>query len=318
MGQGKGTKEKKNGGMKLKNMSITKIKGEAQSVWQRVNDWSGGWLGAFRDAIQQFGEMRAAQAAAGLAYYTFFSLFPLLLVLVAISGFFLKGDQAYQETINFIQDAIPASQSLIEQNVQRVLELRGRVSLIGLVGLLWAASGAFTILAHNINLAWHTAESRNFLEKRLVALGMVGVIFFLLWLSLLATTLERLLPRLEIPLFGGVAIYETLLWSTVVQVLPWIFSFLMFFALYRWVPNTDVRWRAALGGAAVAGLGWELAKSGFAWYLSSGLVRYRLVYGSLGTVVALLFWIYLSGMVALFGAHLSAAIDRHLAKREAR
>jgi membrane protein len=262
--------------------------------------------------------MRATQAAAGLAYYTFFSLFPLLLVLVAIYSFFLEGDQAYQETIHFIRNALPASQSLIEQNVQRVLELRGRVSLIGVIGLLWSASGAFTILAHNINLAWHTAESRNFLEKRLVALGMVGAIFLLLWLSLMGTTLEQLLPRLEIPLFGGVAIYDTLLWSVTIQVLPWIFSMLMFFALYRWVPNTDVHWRAALSGAAVAGLGWELAKNGFTWYVSSGLVRYRLVYGSLGTVVALLFWIYLSGMVALFGAHLSAAVDRHLARGEAR
>lgn len=296
--------------MKLNDMSVTKITEAAQQLWHRLDDGSGGWLGVIKDAFERFGEMRASQAAAALAYYAFFSLFPLLLVLVGISSFFLKGDHAYQETINFIQDAIPASQSLIEQNIQRVLEMRGQFSLIGAIGLLWSASGAFTTLAYNIDLAWRTAEARNFLEKRLVALGMMGVIFLLLWLSLAATTLEQVLPRL--------GIYDAQLWAIAIQILPWIFSLLMFLALYRWVPNTDVRWRSALGGAVVAGLGWELAKGGFTWYLRSGLVNYQLVYGSLGTVVALLFWIYLSGMVALFGAHLSAAIDRHLTPQEAR
>lgn len=303
--------------MKLNDISITKIKTEAQHLWQRAKRWSDGWLGVIPGAIRQFGETRASQAAAALAYYTFFSLFPLLLVLVSISSFFLTGDQAYQETINFIQDAIPASQSLIEQNIQRVLDVRGQVSLIGVIGLLWSASGAFSTLAYNIDLAWPRAEERNFLEKRLVALGMMGVIFLLLWLSLAATTLEQLLPRLESPLFGGVAIYETPLWAIAIQILPWLFSFLMFLSLYRWTPHTDVRWRAALGGAALGGVGWELAKNGFAWYLRSGLANYQLVYGSLGTVVALLFWIYISGMLALFGAHLTAAIDRHLAQQEA-
>ncbi|MFP4394189.1 MAG: YihY/virulence factor BrkB family protein [Anaerolineales bacterium] len=303
--------------MKLNDISIAEIKAEAQHLWQRANRWSDGWLGVIPEAIQQFGETQASQAAAALAYYTFFSLFPLLLVLVVISSFFLTGDQAYQETINFIQDAIPASQSLIEQNIRQVLELRGQVGLIGVVGLLWSASGAFSTLAYNIDLAWPQAEERNFLEKRLVALGMMGVIFLLLWLSLAATTLEELLPRLEIPLFGGVAIYETSLWAIAIQILPWLFSFLMFLSLYRWAPHTDVRWRAALGGAALGGLGWEVAKNGFAWYLRSGLANYQLVYGSLGTVVALLFWIYISGMLALFGAHLTAAIDHHLAQQEA-
>ncbi len=303
--------------MKLNDMSITKIKEEAQQLWQRLDDGSGGWLGVIQDAFERFGEMRASQAAAALAYYAFFSLFPLLLVLVAVSSFFLAGDQAYQETITFIQDAIPASQSLIEQNVQRVLELRGRISLIGLVGLIWSASGAFTTLALNIDLAWRSTKSRGFLEERLLALGMMGMVFLLLWLSLAATTLEELLSYLEIPLFGGVAIYDTLLWAVAVQILPWLFSFLMFLALYRWTPNSDVRWHAAFGGAAVAGLGWEFAKSGFAWYIKSGMAGYQLVYGSLGTVVALLFWIYISGMLALFGAHLTAAIDRHLAEGEA-
>jgi membrane protein len=85
-------------------------------------------------------------------------------------------------------------------------------------------------------------------------------------------------------------------------------SFGLFLALYRWVPNTTVPWRAALWGAGVAAPLWEMAKRGFVWYLSSGLARYSLVYGSLGTVVALMFWLYLSASITFLGAHLTAKV----------
>jgi membrane protein len=284
-----------------------------QSLYTQANEWSGGTLQILRSAFERFGETRATQAAASLAYYIFFSLFPLLLVLISLTSSVLRSDQAQQRTISFIQDAVPVSQQLLEQNIDRVLDLRGTVGIIGLVSLLWSASGAFTILSQNINQAWEKSETRNFLGKRLVGLGMIGAIFLLLLLSLTSTTLVNLLPQLTTPLqeFG---INVSNLWSLVARLISWIFTFGMFLALYHWVPNTDVSWRAAAWGATVAGIGWEIAKAGFAWYLRSGLVQYELVYGSLGTVVALLFWIYLSSNVALLGAHISVSVDRTLAE----
>ena len=64
-------------------------------------------------------------------------------------------------------------------------------------------------------------------------------------------------------------------------------------------------------GAAVAAVGWELANGAFKWYLTSGLARYQLVYGSLGALIALMLWIYISSIIVLFGAHLSATIAMH-------
>ncbi len=84
---------------------------------------------------------------------------------------------------------------------------------------------------------------------------------------------------------------------------------LLFLALYRWVPATKPSWRAVLWGSGVTAVAWELAKAAFSWFVGSGLSTYNLVYGSLGSVVALIFWVYLSASVALFGAHLTAAID---------
>lgn len=286
------------------------IKERLQQFYEWLDAHTGGVLSMLRTALEGFGKTRASQAAAGMAYFTFFSLFPLLLLLISLVGFLLSRSRAYEETLRLAQEALPVSQQLVQENVQRVLDLRGTVGVVSLLSLLWSASGAFSMLSQHINHAWPDAEERGFVSKRLIGIGMIAVLLLLLLLSLASTAVLDVLPRFEIPLNGGIMLYETFLWQIANWVVPWLFIFAMFVALYRWVPNVEVSWRAALWAALVAATGWELGKEAFTWYVSSGLVRYRLVYGSLGTVVALLFWIYLSMMLTLFGAHLGAAIDQ--------
>ena len=282
-----------------------------KAVYEGASNLSGGALRILRNALQGFKNSRAPEAAASMAYYAVFSLFPLLLFLVAVGSFFLESEQAYRKVVEVVVEALPVARELIERNIQRVLELRGAVGVVGLIGLLWSATGLFTTLAHNINRAWPEAEPRGFLERRLMALGMVGALAGLLSLSLLSTTVLNLLSRLRVPLWESASIYETPLWTVVSNLIPWLSALLLFFGLYRWVPNTVVKWFEAFWGALIAASAWQITTSAFAWYLSSGLARYELVYGSLGAVVALMFWIYLGSWVALFGAHLSAAIAQH-------
>jgi len=290
---------------------MTDLEDKIKVVYKQANDLSGGSLDILRETFQRFNEARASEAAAGMAYYALFSLFPLLLALVAAGSFFLESERAYREVVDLVTQAIPVSRGLIERNIRRVLELRGTVGIVGLIGLLWSATGVFTILANHINRAWPEAETRSFLEKRLVALGMVGALAGLLVLSLFSTAVLNLLPRLQVPLWGGVSVYETSLWAIASKLVPGLFIFLMFLSLYCWVPNTEVKWSGVIGGALVAAFAWEVVASAFAWYLSSGLARYELVYGSLGAVVALMFWIYISSLITLFGAYLGAAINQH-------
>jgi membrane protein len=89
----------------------------------------------------------------------------------------------------------------------------------------------------------------------------------------------------------------------------------MFWALYQWVPTVKVSRKASFLGSILAGVAWVLLNNAFTWYLSSGLTQYQLVYGSLGTIVALLFWVYLTSTIVLIGAHLTASIQRKNQKR---
>jgi membrane protein len=288
---------------------LTALKDCAERIYRWANERSGGALDLLRHAFRSFGEARAAEAAAAMAYYTMFSLFPLALALIGIGGYFVRGEQIFQQVVTLLTGAIPVSPELIETNLQQVLERRGAVSVVGLIGLVWSGSNLFSALAHHINRAWRAADPRNFLQRRLVALAMVGTLALFLLISLLSTPALNLLAQQQVPIWGGAAIYETLVWKVVSDLAPWVLTFLMFLALYRWVPNTSVNHWGPIGGALLVALTWEAAKRGFAWYVSSGLVRYRLVYGSLGAVVALMLWIYLSSWLALFGAHFSAAVD---------
>jgi membrane protein len=281
---------------------------QIRAVYKRINGLSGGSLDILSHTIQNFNHKRAPQAAASMAYYALFSLFPLLLVLVAVGSFILEREVVQERLLEYVTITLPASQQIIKQNVERALELRGPVGIAGLVALLWSATGFFNTLAHNINRAWSDADVRGFLERRLVALGIVGSLAGLLVLSLVSTAVLEVLSRFRIPVWGNASLYEAWVWKILSNLVPWSFKFSMFLALYRWVPNTQVKWLAAVWGALVAALGWELITNAFSWYLSSGLASYELVYGSLGAIVALMFWIYLSNWIALFGAHLSAAV----------
>jgi membrane protein len=297
----------------LADISKENLKIKVKAVYQRADSLSRGILGILAHASQTFARADAAEAAASIAYYALFSLFPLLLFLVTIGSSVLEIKQVEQQVLDFTATTLPPAQDLVRKNITRVLAQRGTVGVVSIIGLLWAATSVFTILARNINKAWHCAKPRNFLQRRLMGLIIVGILAGLLILSLLSTTMFKLLPRLDgqTSLWGGVPLYETLTWKIASRLVPWFFTFVMFFGLYHWIPNTKVHWSEAIGGALVAATAGEITKSGFTWYLASGLVKYQLVYGSLGTLVALMLSIYLSSLIILFGAHLSAAIAHH-------
>lgn len=283
-----------------------------KATFRQVDRLTAGVLGIAVEAMRSFIASRAVVSAAAISYYTLFSLFPLLLLLITLTTSILKQPKVVGQIMRYTAEALPASQDLVRQNIELALDLRGPVGVLASVGLLWAGTTVFVLLADNISLAWHTAKPRNFIQGRLIGFLIVALLTGFLIFSLLTATLFSLLPQwdLNAPLWGGISLYETFSWQIASRLVPWFFIFMMFLSLYRWIPNTKVEWTEAFWGALIATTAWEIAKSGFTWYLSSGLVKYQLVYGSLGTVVAFMLWIYLSALIILFGAHVSSAVSK--------
>jgi len=258
-------------------------------------------------ATKNFQKQGAARGAAGMAYYTLLSFFPLLIVLVTIGSYFVNGEEASSKVAQLIISAIPVSQQFVELNIQRILILRNSVGVASLIVFIWSGSNAFSMMVHHITNAWPETERRTFFQKRLFGLAMVIAIILLLFILMLSSTLLNILIKYKNTVPGLDLLFNTWLWNFGAKVLYWAVPFLFFYSLYRIIPMGRVPVRAAGFSAFGITLIWRFASTVFQWYLGSGFARYEVIFGSLSAVVVLLFWIYISAMILFFGAHLCAA-----------
>ena len=286
-----------------------KLEEHLRHLYEWINSHTYGVARILRIALYTFGESNATQAAAGMAYYAFFSIFPLLLFLIVGASYVLEVRSAYDFIINNVYNVLPTAQPLIDANLQQVLNSRGAVGLVGLIGFLWSSTSFFSILTRNINRANPNSTKRGFFEDRAVALGMIGLLALLLGLSILSNTITGLIQNLEIFSINGKPIYETAVWRYIIKMVPFVITLLLLIVLYRFIPKEKVSWTGVLIAAPLSAFLWQAVTRLFVWLLQKGFVQYELVYGSLGALASLLFWVYLISVITIFGAHLSAVID---------
>lgn len=244
-----------------------------------------------------------------MAYYALLSLFPLLLLLVVAASSVLRATDAQEQIVGLVTRVLPVSEAMVVENLRQVLRLRGSVSALAIVTLTWSASGFFNILIGQIDRAWPGARGHTFWEGRLLGAAMVAALagITIVWVGL--SSALRYLPVQFAPV-RMLADQAPLVRALLAGVMPWLLPLGLFLVVYRGIPKVRVPWRSALGSAALATLAWRLATTGFIWYLRSGLPKYHLVYGSLSSVVILMFWLYLCNLIALYGAYLCAAVTQ--------
>jgi len=286
-----------------------KLTWKIRNIYNWINSHTFDSVKILRIVIYRYSESNAAQAAAGMAYYAFFSLFPLLLFLIVAASYVLEIQSAYNYIIDSLYVVLPTAQNLIDANLQQVLNSRGAVGVIGFIGFLWSSSSFFSILARNINRAYPNSRPRNFLEDRALAIVMIALLALLLGLSFLSTTITGFLPSLDLFFWRGKPLHETIIWRYLIESIPFFVTLFLLVGLYRYIPRKKIKWIGVFISALLSAISWQAVTKIFTWLLQEGLVRYELVYGSLGTVVALMFWLYLISSITLFGAHLGAVVD---------
>jgi membrane protein len=266
-------------------------------------------------AVLSLDGARGLEASATMAFFALFSLFPLLLLLVAIGGTALKHTLSSQQILEEALGFLPFSQDLVRGNLVAVLESRGTVGIISSVGLLWASTSVFTTLIHNLNRAWPDAPHRGIVHARFTAVLQVLLVLVLLSSILVAQTVLRFPEEWRLTPLGA-GLHLPFFASTPSRLIFSVSFVLTLVLLYWWLPRVRVRWREAVGGAIVAGAAIHGATHLFILYIDSGLARYNLIYGSLGTLLALMTWAYVTSLLILYGAHVSAAIARYHGHRD--
>lgn len=259
-------------------------------------------LATARETIEAALANNLTGEAAKVAFYFFLSFFPLLLILLALTGF-IGGDAAFNWIMSRLEMALagPAEQQ-VEQFVREVaLEQRPDILSLGIVLLLWSASNVFAALADGLNAMYGIREGRPWWKKRLVAIGLlvVGSI------ALLGGAL-MLIVGPEIIGFLGLAEF----W----QLLRWPLTFVLFtvllFLVYYILPNRDQRAVRVpvLIGAVVGTLLWVLVTAVFRLYVAN-FDAYAGTYGVVAGIIVLLMWMFLTALTILLGGQLVAILE---------
>ena len=260
----------------------------------------------------EYGRDDVGNMAAALTYYAFFSLFPLIILAVTVSSLIMGEAQARRLINENIARVLPGSSELLSNAIEAALGTRantGAFAVIGLLTLLWSASGAFDALDKAINRAWKTEKYPSFFISKLIGFGMMAVLAIVVIASLVISSFLTAGREVATRLIGHVP-GEDILWQIISFASTLAVIFVVFVLIYRLLPRVDVTYRDVWLGALIAAIAWTLVKEGFAYYLGSNFANYDAVYGTLGAVVALLTWIYLSSLIILVGAEFTAETAR--------
>jgi membrane protein len=255
--------------------------------------------------------------AAALAYYTVFSLAPLLLIAIAIAGAVFGEEAARGELVRQIQGLVgkegaEAVQAMI-QNASKPNNGGAIATIIGVILLLFGASGVFGQLQSALNTIWEVKPKpgqgiRSFLVSRFLSFAMVLVIGFLLLVSLVLSSVLAAVSHFFDNLMPGLPILG--------QVINFLISFgvitVLFASIYKFLPDVEIPWKNLWVGAAVTAVLFNLGKLAIGLYLGNSSVGSA--YGAAGSLVVVLIWVFYSAQILLIGAEFTQVYSKYRGK----
>lgn len=258
-----------------------------------------------KQLFKQIGAADVFGLSAQLAYFFLLSLFPFLLFLITLLGHFPIDEDTLMD---FIATYAPTDiVNLINTNISQIVNSQNSGLLsIGIIGTLWSASNGVNAITKSFNKAYEVDEDRSFIVSRLIAVALTIAMVLVISIALL------------LPIFGekiGVYIFSFInmsegfldLWNMLRWVISSAVFFLVLLALYSLAPNVRIRLKYVVWGAVFATIGWQLVSLGFSYYVNT-LGNYSATYGSLGTVIILMIWFYISGIIINTGGVINAML----------
>jgi membrane protein len=265
----------------------------------------------WRRAFTAFRAHHGPAFAAAVSFWAILSLLPTVLLAVSVFGHVVSSDEAFRRTMVYLDEVFTGDTRALEGPMREAVETRGEIGILGLVFLLWSGTEWIVTLESALNVQFG-APPRAFLISRLMAVLLFILVALLLLLSTtvtgaLAAVTRLRVPGLQIPLEG-----IPFLWQAVGYALPVLFSVATFSLIYWLLPNVKVAPRAVLCAGTVAGIAWDAAKLGYAWYLSR-VARFDALFGSVGALFGLVLWVYYSSVIALLGGEWAHAMQEAVA-----
>ena len=263
------------------------------------------------EALRNFLNEDSLAVAACIAYHSLLCVFPFLLLLVGLSGYYVKHHELAGRLTIILERYLPVNPDFIMRNLEGISRAYGRVGFFSFLLLLWGSSGLFLPLEKALNRAWEAEKERSWLRRQLLALGMAVVVGVLI---LLSSTVVGVNVYIHGWVRRGGHVFPSALLALAYHLLivaaTFSLTLMMFVILFKILPNRHMSFAQVLPSALLTAVFWEGARSLFTLLLP--VFNYGHVYGSIGVVVALMSWMYISSAVMLFGAQASRSLYRTL------
>jgi YihY family inner membrane protein len=262
-----------------------------------------------REAFVNFVRENSLTISASIAYYSLLALFPMLLLLLSVSGIFIRRFELSGRLALVLAHYLPLRTDFIMRELVGISQAYGSVSLLSFLLLLWSSSGVFLPLEQALNRAWEVEKRRSWWRRRLLALEMAAIFGFLALLSTLLVGTRRYTHAwLSTWVATAVLPFVEFFYRSIILAARFGITLCMFLVVFERLPNRPMSFRQAFPGALLTALLWEATRALFTQVLP--FLNYRQVYGSIGVVVALLTWVYISSAIMLFGAQVSRSLYR--------
>ena len=272
-----------------------------------------GWKDVLLRVKDEWGDDHVGMAAAAVAFYAFLALIPALAALVSILGLIARGREA-QEVIDDLFGALPQeARELMTDQLAAISESSSSSLSFGLaVGValsIWTASGAIGQLVNTINIAYDEEETRSWIRRKLIALGLTfGAIVFVAAAVFSVVAFPAIIERTGFGL-GTRRLLNILIWPGLA-----IGFMLALAVVYRVGPDRrPAQWRWVSVGSVFALVAWIAVTLGFRFYVSQ-FNSYNETYGSLAGVIISLFWLWLTAAIVLLGAEINAELEHQTAE----
>lgn len=289
-----------------------------EAVKERTSPWKLGGLTPLqlsKRVYQEIDEDEVFTRSAALAYYFVSALFPMIFFLMAMLGLFAQSHDLQSSLLNYTARFMPAdAYSLVQKTIKEVATNSSGLKLaFGLVLALWSGAGGVVSIMDALNRCYHVKDSRPWWKQRLIAFGLT--------IAIAALTIMAL----TIVLYGGTIVdfvgshiglssVSVITWHIVQWPIALFFVVWSFALLYYWGPDTQQKWQWITPGSLIGVLTWIGASLLFRVYLHF-FNSYSKTYGSLGAVIVLLLWLYISGMAIMVGGEINSEIENAAAKR---
>ncbi|CDQ18578.1 membrane protein [Halobacillus karajensis] len=256
-----------------------------------------------KDIINEFQKDNVPLLGAAQAYYYLLSIVPLLILVLSILPY-LNIDA--ETAIQAMSNVIPSDTAeVFRENMVAVVERpNGGLLTLGILGTLWSASNGINAFIQSSNMAYNVEETRSFIQVRLLSIGLtIGMIIAILVALLLPVFGQVIIDMINLP--GQTAVLlQVLRWSLSVVVIGGVLM-----ALYHFAPNKNIPFKHILPGAILTAVLWQLISLAFSFYVSN-FGSYTATYGSLGGIIILMLWFFLTGIILMVGAEINVVYHR--------